>query len=274
MSQLGGGSEEFYNNGSERSWSPCGHSSDWLCGRNIISLLVPTSLGSICLWVTYFSHLVEVSISAKQLKDVFVCIPWGVARTLPQGCTVAFWLFLPSLHIFSLLWLAIAWSALWNSGKVMEAEWCLFPVIKIRGTQKGFCAQNPASSRSPAGYLLAPRWGGWSALRSLLHASAVSVLLCFSSDHSPALLPSNHLVRLLLWCVRISQPFGRTRLGKPTTPFPTTPNGSQPSSKWVFHAQLVVLSSAHSCLLSPLKSQQALYQCVALDHHLTENKKF
>ena len=44
-------------------------------GGDIMSLLVPTSLGSICLWVTYFSHLVEVSISAKQLKDVFVCIP-------------------------------------------------------------------------------------------------------------------------------------------------------------------------------------------------------
>ena len=145
-------------------------------GGSIISLLVPTSLGSICLWVTYISHLVEVSISAKQLKDVSLCIPWGVARTLPQGCTIVFWLFLPSLHIFSLLWLAIAWSALWNSGKVMEAEWCLFPVIKIKGTQKGFCAQNPcrvllsgnASSRSPAGYLLAPHCGGWSALRSLL----------------------------------------------------------------------------------------------------------
>ena len=44
-------------------------------GGDIMSLLVPTSLGSICLWVTCFSHLVEVSISAKQLKDVFVCIP-------------------------------------------------------------------------------------------------------------------------------------------------------------------------------------------------------
>ena len=208
-------------------------------GGSIISFLVPTSLGSICLWVTYISHLVEVSISAKQLKDVFVHIPWGVARTLPQDCTVVFWLFLLSLHIFSLLWLAIAWSALWNSGKVMEAEWCLFPVIKIKGTQKGFCAQNPcrvllsgnASCRSPAGYLLAPHCGGWSALRSLLHASAVSVLLYFSSDHSPALLPSNHLVRLLLWCVWITQPFARSHLGRSTTPSPTTPNGSQPSSK-------------------------------------------
>ena len=33
--------------------------------------------------------------------------------------------------------------ALWNSGKIMEAEWSLFPVIKKWGTQKGFCAQEP-----------------------------------------------------------------------------------------------------------------------------------
>ena len=35
-----------------------------------------------------FSHLVGVSVSAEQLKDIVVCIPWGGARTLPQGHTI------------------------------------------------------------------------------------------------------------------------------------------------------------------------------------------
>ena len=31
----------------------------------------------------------------------------------------------------------------WNSGKIMEAEWSLFPVIKKWGAEKGFCAWEP-----------------------------------------------------------------------------------------------------------------------------------
>ena len=41
----------------------------------------------------------------------------------------------PNLELFEL--------AHWNSGKVMEAVWSLFPVIKKQGTQKDFCAQEP-----------------------------------------------------------------------------------------------------------------------------------
>ena len=73
-----------------------------------------------------FSYLVGVSISARQLK---VCITWGRIRTLPQSCAIVSWLLLPSLHIPSLPWLVIVWTDLWSSGKVMEAEWSLFPTI-------------------------------------------------------------------------------------------------------------------------------------------------
>ena len=33
----------------------------------------------------------------------------------------------------------------WNSGKVMETERSLFPVIRKGGIQKGFCAREPQS---------------------------------------------------------------------------------------------------------------------------------
>ena len=48
-------------------------------------------------------------------------------------------------------------------------------------------------SRAPAGRLLDAGCGGWSALRSLLHASAVQSYS--TSALNPALLPSNHLGR-------------------------------------------------------------------------------
>ena len=56
--------------------------------------------------------------------------------------------------------------------------------------------QGPAQwqcSRAPAGRLLDAGCGGWSALRSLLHASAVQSYS--TSALNPALLPSNHLGR-------------------------------------------------------------------------------
>ena len=47
-------SEEIYRDGSKRVWSDGGHSSDWLAvrwvGVNFIYLLVPSGLGSTCLW--------------------------------------------------------------------------------------------------------------------------------------------------------------------------------------------------------------------------------
>ena len=47
--------------------------------------------------VVNFSHLVGISVCAKQLKDIVMCIPWGGTRTLPQGCVIVSWLLLPCL---------------------------------------------------------------------------------------------------------------------------------------------------------------------------------
>ena len=45
-------------------------------GVSIINLLVPTVLWSACLWAAQinFSYLTGVSVTAKQLKDIAVCI--------------------------------------------------------------------------------------------------------------------------------------------------------------------------------------------------------
>ena len=59
--------------------------------------------------VVNFSHLVEVSVSVKQLKDNVMCIPWGGTRTLPRGCTLVSWLLFPYLHIPPLPQLATVW---------------------------------------------------------------------------------------------------------------------------------------------------------------------
>ena len=56
-----------------------------------------------------FSHLMGVSVSAKQLRDIVLCIPWGGTRTLPQGCAIVSWLFLLCFCIPSLPWLATVW---------------------------------------------------------------------------------------------------------------------------------------------------------------------
>ena len=74
-----------------------------------------------------FSHLVRVSVSAKQLKDIVMYIPWGGTRSPPQGCTIF------SFDWSSFPWLASVWTCSWNSGKVREAEWSLFPVTKKWG---------------------------------------------------------------------------------------------------------------------------------------------
>ena len=45
----------------------------------------------------------------------------------------------PWSHISSLPWLRTFESAHWNSGKVLEAEWRLFPGVKEVGNAKRFC---------------------------------------------------------------------------------------------------------------------------------------
>ena len=88
------GSEEFSSNGSKRAWSARGHSSDGLVVRwveaSITSLLVPTGLGSTCLWAPYrtFSTWWEFQYLQNSSK-VSLCVslegepgPWPKAELL------------------------------------------------------------------------------------------------------------------------------------------------------------------------------------------------
>ena len=77
-------------------------------------------------------------------KDTWCAVVNGVAKSQTQWATELNWTelnwlflqtFLPSLISICLDLLS------WNSGKVLEAKWSLFPVIKNWGTQKGFGTQ-------------------------------------------------------------------------------------------------------------------------------------
>ena len=72
-----------------------------------------------------FSHLVEVSVSAKYLKDTAVCPAWWGTRTLPQGCTIVCLdsLFLPSLCILTFPNQQMLKSAPWNSRRIAYGGW-------------------------------------------------------------------------------------------------------------------------------------------------------
>ena len=49
-------------------------------------------------------------LSSCRKTQILLCIPWGGTRTLPQGCTIVSWLFLPCFCILSLPWLATVWT--------------------------------------------------------------------------------------------------------------------------------------------------------------------
>ena len=76
-------------------------------------------------------------------NSTVMCIPWGETRTLGQACTIVSGRLLfisasppsPTSHVFGL--------GRYNSGRVLEAKWRLFPVIQKWGTQEAFCAQEP-----------------------------------------------------------------------------------------------------------------------------------
>ena len=69
-------------------------------------------------------------------NSTVMCIPWGETRTLDQACTIVSWLLLfisaappsPTSQLFGL--------GRYNSGRVLEAKWRLFPVIQKWGTQE------------------------------------------------------------------------------------------------------------------------------------------
>ena len=108
------------------------------------------TLGSTCLSAAYpsltanFSHLEGVSVSAKQLKDIVVCIPWWGTRTLLHSYTIVF------LDYFSLVSNPLPFiisNCLNPPVGTQGRSWRLSEACSLwskrRGTQKGFCAQEP-----------------------------------------------------------------------------------------------------------------------------------
>ena len=106
----------------------------WLIGGEVSSRQHHQSCGSnpsgvyscACAQLTVnFSHLVEVSVSAKYLKDTVVCLAWWGTRTLPKGCTIVCLdsLFLPSLCILTFSNPQMFGSAPWNSWKIDYGGW-------------------------------------------------------------------------------------------------------------------------------------------------------
>ena len=89
MPQPGGDRESYSNGSKKRAGSVHGHYSDWLVVKqlevSITNLLILTSLTtSLCALGQYrfnFSHLVGVSVSAKQLKHI-VYIHGGGTRII------------------------------------------------------------------------------------------------------------------------------------------------------------------------------------------------
>ena len=102
-------------------------------------------VGNIASLTVNFSRLVGISLCAKQLRDIVVCIRWWGTKTLPQGCTTVSLdsLFLPGLTSPPFPNEQLLESARWNSGKVMEAEWSLLPITKKWETQRGFVPRSP-----------------------------------------------------------------------------------------------------------------------------------
>ena len=100
-------------------------------------------VGSIPSLTVNFSHMVGVSVSAKQLKDTLCVSLEGEPGPCPKAALL-FLLIAPPLSLHPLPSLINSYlfePAPWNSGKVMEVERSLFTIIKKWGHRKGFCSQ-------------------------------------------------------------------------------------------------------------------------------------
>ena len=110
-----------------------------------ICLLLQISLDFQCfhshpLWWTMPNQVVNIFHFAVVLvlrKNIAVCIPWVGTRTLPLGCTMISWPFLPSLSISSLPWLASVWTYPLDL-RESHGSWSLLPTNKKWVTEKGF----------------------------------------------------------------------------------------------------------------------------------------
>lgn len=87
----------FFKAGVRRSGPGMGSGGPW--GYHTMIFLLEWRM----LQVVNIFHLLRILVLLKSSK---IYIPWGGTRTLPQGCTIVSWLFLPCLCIPSLPWLA------------------------------------------------------------------------------------------------------------------------------------------------------------------------
>ena len=107
--------EEFHNSNSRvRLLTRLGCLQGW-CSFNMASsnllMSFSSSINHGLLWYEECWHLPSVGFLVLwRSKDVVMCIPWGKTWTLPQGCIVTSWLFLPCLSNPSLPWLATVWT--------------------------------------------------------------------------------------------------------------------------------------------------------------------
>ena len=153
MSLPGGGWWRFfYSNGSKRVWSVCGHCADWLVVRlseiSIIKVLVPNGLHTCGQYSVANRELLlpGVGFSICKTAGRYCCLYHLMENQDPVP--TALLVLLTACFSFDcnppFPNLTTAW------GKVMEAEWSLFPVIKEVGdTGRLLCSGAP---QGPAQY--------------------------------------------------------------------------------------------------------------------------
>ena len=133
-------------------------------GVDILNLLVPTGLGSTCLWAAC-SQLLPPGGGFSICKTAQRCCSVYLLRGNQDPAPRLHCCFLTvpplSLHPLPPLISNCLNLPFGSQGRSREAERSVFPVVKKWGTQKGFCAHEPhrvllssnTSSRPPAPYL-------------------------------------------------------------------------------------------------------------------------
>ena len=109
-----------------------------------------TGSGGPPLWFSFVGGFSSV----EELKDIVVYIPWGWTRTQLQGYRVVYWLFFPSLCIFSFSWLATVWPCPLTL-REGHGVWSFIPKSKKWRIQKGLC---PGAPQGLAWFHLCPSY--------------------------------------------------------------------------------------------------------------------
>ena len=85
--------------------------------------------------MTEHTHIIGF---AEELKNSYMCIPWGKTWILSGGCTIVSSLLLPVLCIPSLPWLATIWTCPLELRRG-QGGWSLFPTNRKWETEKLPC---------------------------------------------------------------------------------------------------------------------------------------